>query len=98
MRTQLRAAPSNFWLPPAKFKGHHVYMFDGLHNRQETCFGNAQSVCVPPPNVKTRKHKILHVLACHWLPSFFTLTRHLFDGSTANQGRLDNYQGGTVRI
>ena len=24
-----------------------------------------------PPNVKTRKHKILHVLACYWLPSFF---------------------------
>lgn len=55
MRTQLRAAPSSFWLPPAKFKGHHTCMFDGLHNRQETCFGNAQSVYAPQrKNKKTQ--------------------------------------------
>lgn len=96
MRTQLRA-PSSFWrsLQLSLRAIIHACLTGCTIDRKPVLEMHNQFM---PPNVKTRKHKILHVLACHWLPSFFTLTRHLFDGSTANQGRLDNYQGGTVRI
>lgn len=81
-----------------KLKGH-ANMFGDLRNRQETC-SNAQSVCVRPRQENT-KYSFASLLAIGCLVFFlffFTLARHLFDGSTANQGRLDDYQGGTVRI
>jgi hypothetical protein len=81
--------------PGIKLKGH-TNMFGDLRNRQETC-SNAQSVCVRPRQENT-KYSFASLLAIGCLVFFFTLARHLFDGSTANQGRLDDYQGGTVRI